>query len=54
MSLIRREPDPAIQAIVATWPERFDAAHATALGFQADRDFAAIVETYRRDELGLA
>ncbi|MCB1884513.1 MAG: SDR family oxidoreductase [Geminicoccaceae bacterium] len=50
--LIRREPDPVIAAIVAGWPERFDAARAGRLGFKADASFDAIIEAHVEDELG--
>ncbi len=52
VALIRRVPDPAIQAIVETWPERFDAARAAALGFRTDAGFDEIVRVYQDDELG--
>ncbi len=51
VALIRRAPDPVIQAIVETWPERFDAARATALGFTTDAGFDEIVRIYQDDEL---
>ncbi|WP_425089486.1 D-erythronate dehydrogenase [Stappia sp.] len=47
--LIRREPDPVIARIVAGWPRSFDAAHAEALGFQADPDFETVVRAYMED-----
>src|SRR5690606_11364760 len=37
--LIRREPDAAIAAMVAGWPQAFEASRARALGFTADKDF---------------
>lgn len=52
VALIRREPDPAIQKIVAGWPHRFDAARAQALGFEADASFDAIIAAHVEDELG--
>ncbi len=52
VALIRRVPDPAVQAIVETWPERFDAARAAALGFRTDAGFDEIVRVYQDDELG--
>ena len=52
VSLIRHAPDPAVMAIVQTWPGRFDAARSAALGFKADRDFDEIVRIYQDDELG--
>ncbi len=50
--LIRREPDPAIGAIVAGWPQAFDAQRALALGFRPDRSFDEIVRIHIEDELG--
>jgi nucleoside-diphosphate-sugar epimerase len=47
--LIRREPDPAIQRIVAGWPTRLDAARARALGFEADASFDAIIAAHLAD-----
>lgn len=51
VGLIRSEPDPAIHAIVSTWPKAFDARRALALGFVPDRSFDEIVEIYQQDEL---
>ena len=45
-SLIDWIPDPAIAAIVAGWPARFETARAAALGLAADPDFASIVRAY--------
>jgi D-erythronate 2-dehydrogenase len=36
-------PDPAIEAIVASWPSSFDCSRAEALGFAADRDVDEII-----------
>ncbi len=51
VALIRREADPAIAAIVSGWPGDFDAARASALGFRAEADFAAIIRVYIEDDL---
>ncbi len=51
VAFIKREPNEAIQDIVMGWPERFDAKRAIKLGFQADTDFKAIIETYIKTEL---
>lgn len=51
-SLIRREPDPKIQAIVAGWPRNFDTARARALGFEAESSFDEIIRAHVEDELG--
>jgi len=50
VKLIRREPDEAVQRIVAGWPRRFDAARAEGLGFQADASFDEIVRIYIEEE----
>ncbi len=51
VALIRPQPDPAILAIVSTWPRAFESARALALGFRPDRDFDEIVQIYQQDEL---
>ena len=51
VALIRHDPDPAILAIVSTWPRAFDCARALALGFKPDADFDEIVRIYQEDEL---
>lgn len=51
VALIRAVPDPAIQAIVETWPQRFESALALSLGFVADTDFAEIVSVYRNEDM---
>jgi hypothetical protein len=38
--------DPVIDAIVATWPSRFDARIGVELGMRADADFSSIVRAY--------
>jgi len=50
VKLIRRSPDPAIAAIVAGWPQRFDAARAEALGFKAEKSFDEIIRVYLEDD----
>ena len=50
VKLIRREPDPVIERIVAGWPTRFDAARARGLGFKAESDFGEIIRAYLEDE----
>ncbi len=39
-------PDPAIEAIVASWPAHFDVARARALGLTGDEDIGEIVSNY--------
>lgn len=52
LALVKREPDPAIAKIVTTWPQRFEAAGAQALGFVAESTFDEIIAVYREDEMG--
>lgn len=52
VALIKPVPDPAVLAIVATWPERFDCVRALSLGFQPDAGFDEIVRIYQADEMG--
>ncbi|HLG85885.1 MAG TPA: D-erythronate dehydrogenase [Alphaproteobacteria bacterium] len=52
MRLIRREPDPVIQRIVAGWPQAFDPKRALSLGFRADSSFDEIIRYHIEDELG--
>lgn len=49
---IRREPNPAIEAIIAGWPRAFNPARALALGFSAETTFDAIIRAHIADELG--
>ena len=50
--LIRDVPDPAVWAIVQSWPRRFAASRARALGFRAEDNFDQIVRAYIEDDLG--
>ncbi|KAA0012845.1 NAD-dependent epimerase/dehydratase family protein [Billgrantia pellis] len=43
---VRHERDPRIEAIVASWPARFDARRARALGFVGDRSLSEIVAAF--------
>jgi nucleoside-diphosphate-sugar epimerase len=52
VKLIRREPDPAVERIVAGWPTRFEAKRSRDLGFTADASFEAIVRAHIEDEHG--
>jgi hypothetical protein len=52
VKLIRREPNPVIEKIVAGWPTAFEARRARALGFTADSGFDAIVTAHIEDEHG--
>ena len=49
--LIRRQPDPLIERIVAGWPQNFDARRALALGFRADSSFEEIIRIHLEDEM---
>ena len=50
--LIRHVFDPAIDAMFATIPGRFDTRRAAELGFLAESSFDAIVRAHTEDELG--
>jgi len=49
--LIRHQPDPAVEAIVGSWPCAWDASRAERLGLKGDADFDAIVRAYVEDDL---
>src|SRR5690606_11037911 len=49
VALIRHEKYPAIESIISTWPQAFDASQALSLGFEADESFEAIVRAYLED-----
>ena len=51
VDLIRREPDPVIDRIVAGWPRDFDAARAHKAGFRAETSFEEIIQIYIADEM---
>ena len=44
------KPDARIQAIVRTWPARFETPRALAMGFRADPDVATVIRDYIADE----
>jgi nucleoside-diphosphate-sugar epimerase len=46
---VKMQPDPRIQAIVQSWPARFDTARADAMGFVRDGDFESIVRDYAKE-----
>jgi D-erythronate 2-dehydrogenase len=50
-SLVRRVPDPAIAAIVGSWPAAFEPMRARTLGFSAHEAFAAVVQAFAEDDL---
>ncbi|MBK7721962.1 MAG: NAD-dependent epimerase/dehydratase family protein [Austwickia sp.] len=47
--LIHSAPDPAVEAIVRSWPARFSWERAAALGLRADPDVESIIRQYQRD-----
>ena len=47
------QPDPAIQAIVGSWPQALAAPRAEALGFGRDRDIDEVVAAFIEDDLPL-
>jgi nucleoside-diphosphate-sugar epimerase len=51
VDLIRHAPDPAVEAIVGSWPAAWDNSRAEALGLRPDTDFDAIVRAHVEDEL---
>jgi hypothetical protein len=46
---VRWKPDARIQAILGTWPTRFNSARALELGFRADEDVESIIRDYIAD-----
>ncbi|OCW56432.1 D-erythronate dehydrogenase [Hoeflea olei] len=52
VALIRPEPDPAVMAIVQSWPRSFRAERAKALGFRAESSFDEIIRIHIEDEMG--
>ena len=48
---IRWEPDPAIQAIVGSWPRALATPRAEALGFSRDNDIDEVVQFFIEDDL---
>jgi nucleoside-diphosphate-sugar epimerase len=51
VDLIRHQRDPAVEAIVGSWPAAWDNRRAEALGLEPDPDFDAIVRAYVEDDL---
>lgn len=45
-ALVEIAPDPAIEAIVASWPSRFDTTRAETLGLVGDRGLAEVIDNY--------
>jgi nucleoside-diphosphate-sugar epimerase len=44
------KPDPRIEAIVQTWPVKFETPRALAMGFKPDPDIATVIRDYLADE----
>ncbi|GAA3104982.1 D-erythronate dehydrogenase [Streptomyces rectiviolaceus] len=47
--LVTLAPDPAVEAIVGSWPAAFDNARAAALGLRPDESFESVVRAYVED-----
>jgi nucleoside-diphosphate-sugar epimerase len=50
-SRVTVRPDPAIEAIVLSWPDSFTADRGASLGFAADSDIGSVIEQFIEDEL---
>lgn len=48
-ALVEWVPDPAIEAILASWPARFAAERAGRLGLRADAGFPSVIQDYQRE-----
>lgn len=51
VKLIRRVSDPDVEAIVSSWPTRFAATRARALGFEVEARFEEIIQTFIEDDM---
>lgn len=49
---VSMRPDPAIEAIVNSWPGDFSAEHAKSLGFTSDPDFETVVRAFVEQDRG--
>ncbi|MFB7509258.1 NAD-dependent epimerase, partial [Streptomyces broussonetiae] len=47
--LVTMSADPAVEAVVASWPAVFDNRRAAALGLRPDPDFRSVVQDYLTD-----
>ena len=47
--LVTVSPDPAVEAIVGSWPSAFDSTRATALGLAPDPTFTSVLRAYLAD-----
>jgi nucleoside-diphosphate-sugar epimerase len=50
-SLVKRVPDPAIEAIVGTWPPSFTAVRALDLGFARHESVVELIKAFIEDDL---
>jgi D-erythronate 2-dehydrogenase len=50
-ALVRRVPDPAIAAIVGTWPAAFEALRARTLGFATHEPIVEVIRAFVEDDL---
>ncbi|MGW1590213.1 D-erythronate dehydrogenase [Streptomyces sp. NPDC002386] len=50
--LVTIEPDPAVEAMVGSWPAVFDNRRAAALGLEPDPDFTSLVRDHLADRTG--
>jgi D-erythronate 2-dehydrogenase len=50
-ALVRRVPDPAIEAIVGTWPPLFTPARALTLGFAQHESVVELIQAFIEDDL---
>ena len=48
-SLVHFERDPAIEAIVGSWPKRFETPRALAMGFEPAEDMDAAIQSHLRE-----
>jgi nucleoside-diphosphate-sugar epimerase len=51
-NLVKHRPDPEIEAIVASWPSRFDTVRASRLGLSGDSGLPEIIEHYVKHRTG--
>ncbi len=51
VALVKRVPDPAVAAIISSWPRAFDTRRAHELGFRAESTFDEIIRVHLEDEL---
>jgi len=52
VGFIRKQADPAVEAIIASWPQGFTAQRAVRLGFAAEKSMDEIIRVHIEDDLG--